>query len=171
VSVHYDAVIDAAGKFQMVGMKAGQYGSNFQKAGPTWFPSATESEAAEHITVRGGDDLSGYENLEAGSPPIRIVYKPNAGTVSGSVESGNGASVVLISQAALDSLAVEAGRISPSGAGGAVEIEGVAPGSYYAFAVDRLEADKFHDPRIVRKILSSAALVQVTERVGRISQG
>jgi hypothetical protein len=120
----------------------------------------------------GGQDITGQSvNLEAGSPPIRIVYKPSAGTVSGSVESGNGASVVLIPQAALDSLAVEAGRISPSGAGGAVEIEGVAPGSYYAFAVDRLEADKFHDPRIVRKILSSAALVQVTERVGRISQG
>jgi hypothetical protein len=112
----------------------------------------------------GGQDITGQSvNLLAGSPPIRIVYKPNAGTVSGAVESGNGASVVLIPQAALNSLAVESGRISPSGAGGAFEIEGVAPGSYYAFAVDRLEADKLRDPRIVRKILSSAALVQVAE--------
>ena len=53
--------------------------------------------------------------------------------------------------------------MSRSGPGGAFEIESVGPGSYYAFAVDRLEADKLRDPRIVRKILSSAALVQVAE--------
>jgi hypothetical protein len=28
---------------------------------PTWFPSAIESDLAEHIVVRGGADLSGYE--------------------------------------------------------------------------------------------------------------
>jgi hypothetical protein len=112
----------------------------------------------------GGQDITGQSvNLDAGSPPVRIVYKPNAGTVSGIVESGSAASVVLIPQAALDSLSVESGRVSPSGAGGAFEIQSVAPGSYYAFAVDRLEPDKFQDLRIVRKIISSAAIVQVAE--------
>jgi hypothetical protein len=112
----------------------------------------------------GGQDVMGQSvDLEPGSPPIHVVYKPNAGTVSGTVDTEEGATVVLIPQASLDSLSVDFGRMSQSGTGGAFEIESVGPGSYYAFAVDRLDPAKFYEPQVVRKIVSSAALVQVAE--------
>jgi hypothetical protein len=118
----------------------------------------------------GGQDVTGRPvSLQAGSPPIHVVYKPNAGTVSGTVdtmgsrEDAEGGTVVLIPQSALDSLAVDFGRACAIGPGGAFEIESVGPGSYYAFAVNRLDPEKFFDPRIARKIASNAALVQVAE--------
>jgi hypothetical protein len=112
----------------------------------------------------GGQDITGQPvNLQPGSLPIHVVYKPNAGTVTGTVDTGDGATVVLIPQTSLDSLSVDLGRMSQSGTGGAFEIESIGPGSYYAFAVDRLEPEKFYDPQVVRKIVASAAVVRVTE--------
>jgi hypothetical protein len=112
----------------------------------------------------GGQDVTGRTvSLQAGSPPIHVVYKPNAGTVSGMAEDAEAGTVVLIPQSALDSLAVDFGRVCAVGPGGAFEIESVGPGSYYAFAVNRLDPEKFFDPWIARKIASNAALVQVAE--------
>jgi len=112
----------------------------------------------------GGQDVTGQPvSLQAGSPPIHVVYKPNAGTVSGMAEGAEGGTVVLIPQSALDSLAVDFGRVCAIGPGGAFEIKSVSTGSYYAFAVNRLDPEKFFDPWIARKIASNAAVVQVTE--------
>jgi hypothetical protein len=112
----------------------------------------------------GGQDVTGRPvSLQAGSPPIHVMYKPNAGTVSGMAAEAEGGTVVLIPQSALDSLAVDVGRVCAIGPAGAFEIEGVGPGSYYAFAVSRLDPEKFFDPWIARKIGSDAAVVQVTE--------
>jgi hypothetical protein len=111
----------------------------------------------------GGQDVTGQSiHLQAGSPSIRVVYKPNAGTVSGIVD-GEGGTVVLIPQSELDSERVNFGRVCASGLGGAFEIESVGPGSYYVFAVNRLDPEKFFDPWIARKIASYAAVVQVAE--------
>jgi len=117
----------------------------------------------------GGRDVTGQAvNLQPGTPPIQIVYKSNAGTVSGTVvkpdgDAGDGAAVVLIPEASLDSLTPDFGRVCPSGPGGGFEIESVKPGSYYAFAVNHLEVAKFYDPETARKIAAGAARVQVTE--------
>src|SRR5580704_16277034 len=83
-------------------------------------------------------------NLQAGSPPISVIYKPNAGTVTGTVESSEASSVVLIPQAALDALDVQYGRVTALGPGGTFKIDSLAPGSYYAFGVDRLQPEKLY---------------------------
>jgi hypothetical protein len=112
----------------------------------------------------GGRDVTGQAlNLQPGSPPIQVVYKSNAGTVSGIVDADDGVAAVLIPQASLDSLTPDFGRICPSGPSGAFEIESVKPGSYYAFAVSRLEPAQFYAPETARKIIVDAARVQVTE--------
>ena len=112
----------------------------------------------------GGQDITRKPvNLQAGSPPISLIYKPNAGTVTGTVESAGANSVVLIPQAALDALDVQYGRVTPLGPGGAFEIDSLAPGSYYAFAVDRLEPERLGNRAILGWIAAAAALVHVTE--------
>ncbi len=112
----------------------------------------------------GGRDVTWKSfTLQPGAAPVRIVYKPNAGTVTGTVESPEADDVVLIPQPALDSLDVQYGRISRRTPTGTFEIDSVGPGSYYAFAVDRLEPDKLSNPAAVRRIVNAAALIQVTE--------
>lgn len=45
----------------------------------------------------GGEDITGrVVELNAGSPPLRIVYAPNGGTATGEVENGASAKVVLV---------------------------------------------------------------------------
>ena len=112
----------------------------------------------------GGQDITWKSvNLQAGSPPISVIYKPNAGSVAGTVESASAGSVVLIPQAALDALDVQYGRITPLGPGGGFEIDSLAPGSYYAFAVNRLEPERLYNRAILGRIAAAAALVHVTE--------
>src|SRR5580704_14429762 len=112
----------------------------------------------------GGQDVTWKSvNLQAGSPPISVIYKPNAGTVTGTVESADANSVVLIPQAALDAFDVQYGRVTRLGPGGAFEIDGLAPGPYYAFGVDRLEPERLYNRAILGRIAAAAALVHVTE--------
>ena len=117
----------------------------------------------------GGRDVTGQAvKLQPGSPPIQVVYKSNAGTVSGTVvkpdgDAGDGAAVVLGARA-IARLAHAGLRASvPQRPGGGFEIESVKPGSYYAFAVKHLEVARFYDPETARKIAASATRVQVTE--------
>ena len=112
----------------------------------------------------GGQDITWKSvNLQAGSPPISVIYKPNAGTVTGAVESAEANAVVLIPQAALDAFDVQYGRITPLGPGGTFKIDSLAPGSYYAFAADRLQPERLYNQAILGRIATAAALVHVTE--------
>lgn len=112
----------------------------------------------------GGQDITWKPfNVQPGSPPIQIVYKPNAGTITGTVESPDAKSVVLIPQGALDATDVQYGRATPVGAGGAFEIDSLAPGSYYAFSVDQVAPERLYNPTVARRIAAAAALVHVTE--------
>jgi hypothetical protein len=105
----------------------------------------------------GGRDVIGQEvELKAGTPPVRIVYKANAGAVRGTVENGEGATVILWPQASLSADWVRALRC---GAAGAFEIGGITPGEYYAVAVDRV------DPQTILQQLARNALKPVSVRV------
>ena len=115
------------------------------------------------ISIGGQEVIGQFVNLQPGSPPIQVVYKPNAGTVSGTVEERDEKQVVLMPQGPLDLLAPDFGRVVQTGSGGAFEIASVGPGSYYAFAVDRLKPEQFSDAQFVRKIISEAVRVQITE--------
>ncbi len=115
------------------------------------------------VTVGGRDSTWKPVNIQAGSPPISVIYKPQAGTVTGVVESADATDIVLIPQAALDSVDVQYGRLASPGAGGSFQIDSVGPGSYYAFAVAHFQPEKLYNPAIAGRIASAAALVRVTE--------
>jgi hypothetical protein len=74
--------------------------------------------------------------LAAGGPRLRVVLKTWSGTVRGTVENGEGATVVLIPQRNDD---VYIGQTIRCGAGGAFELNEVSPGDYYIAAFDRMD--------------------------------
>jgi hypothetical protein len=74
--------------------------------------------------------------LAAGGPRLRVVLKTWSGTVRGTVENGEDATVMLIPQRKDD---VYIGQMIHCGAGGTFELSKVSPGDYYIAAFDRVD--------------------------------
>ena len=74
--------------------------------------------------------------VTAGGPRLRVVLKTWSGTVRGTVEKGDGATVVLMPQR-VDGVAI--GQTIVCGAGGSFELSEVSPGDYYIAAFDHLD--------------------------------
>ncbi len=72
----------------------------------------------------------------ANGPPLRLVLKQSAGTVRGTVEKGDGATVVLFPQR-VEGVAL--GQAATCGAGGSFEMTDVSPGDYYIAAFDHVD--------------------------------
>jgi hypothetical protein len=101
--------------------------------------------------------------LFPGSPPLRILYKPNAGTVRGTVDNCERATVVLVPEHALTDLTQDFGRFSSCGSDGNFSIPSVRPGDYVIWALDTAEPKKFTDPEILRKLIPNAIRAKVDE--------
>ena len=99
-------------------------------------------------------------DLTGGAIPFRVVYRPNAGRVRGSVEKGAGSTVALLPQdeALLDGQFIRTAKVD---AGGRFEVGSLKPGDYYAFAFDRVDNDAFTDVTFVRNLRAAAVLVHV----------
>lgn len=100
--------------------------------------------------------------LNSASPPIRIVVKPG-GTIAGTVEKGEGASVLLAPESFAPG---DMGWLRSCGAGGSFELTGLPPGEYAAIAVNRIDLEKLtslHDADTLRTILRDATAVRVDE--------
>jgi Carboxypeptidase regulatory-like domain len=69
--------------------------------------------------------------LNAASPPIRVILKPGS-TISGTVQNGEGASVILVPQTLAPG---DTGWLRDCGQGGSFEFAGLPPGEYYTVAV------------------------------------
>ena len=74
--------------------------------------------------------------VTADGPPLRVVLKRWSGTVRGTVDKGDGATVVLIPQRVEG---VVLGQTIVCGAGGSFELSEVSPGDYYIAAFDHPE--------------------------------
>jgi hypothetical protein len=75
--------------------------------------------------------------LTARGPRLRVVLKTGSGTVRGTVEKGDGATVVLVPRGVLERVeAVGFGQTIVCGAGGSFELSEVSPGDYYIAAFD-----------------------------------
>ena len=85
----------------------------------------------------GENEVTGQVfTVAANSPPLRIVLKVSAGTVRGTVEKGDGATVVLVPQ---KPEGVALGQTAACGAGGSFEMTDVSPGDYYIAAFDHID--------------------------------
>jgi hypothetical protein len=98
--------------------------------------------------------------LTDGAIPFRVVYRPNAGRVRGSVEKGAGTTIALVPQdeALLDGQFI---RTVKCDASGRFEVGSLKPGEYYAFAFDRIDRDALTDASFVRNLRSAASPVHV----------
>ncbi len=100
--------------------------------------------------------------LNAASPPIRVILKPGS-TISGTVEKGEGASVLLVPQTLAPG---DTGRLRDCGAGGSFEFTGLPPGEYYAVAVvnvDLRNLQELSDLERLRAVVRDATAVRVDE--------
>jgi hypothetical protein len=84
----------------------------------------------------GENEVTGTFPVTAGGPKLRVVLKTWAGTVRGTVEKGDGATVVLVPQR-VDGVAF--GQTAVCGAGGTFELNEVSPGDYYIAAFDHMD--------------------------------
>jgi hypothetical protein len=108
------------------------------------------------------DAMSQPVSLGSASPPIRIILKPGA-TITGSVEKGEGATVLLVPQTLAPG---DTGWLHACGAGGSFQFAGLAPGDYYAIAVNNLGLQDLlplSDIGHLRTIVRDATTVRVEE--------
>jgi hypothetical protein len=111
----------------------------------------------------GDREVIGQEvNLTNGSTPFRVIYRPNAGRVLGTVEKGEGSTVVLLpkEEAFLDGQFIRSAKCE---SGGKFEVGSLRPGDYYAFAFDHVDFGALEDPAFVRSLAPRAVTVQVKE--------
>jgi hypothetical protein len=100
-------------------------------------PGSTPGFYAVAITIGGRDVLGQEVDLSVGTPEIRVVYKPNPGSVRGTAGEGEGAIVVLWPEGPAIPPVV---RSTQGGPHGAFEFGNVPPGDYTLVAFDRWAA-------------------------------
>lgn len=106
-------------------------------------------------------DVLGQEfMLGAGSPPLRVVFKSDGGSIRGVVE-GEGTAIALVpaDESLLDPMFV---ATTQAGEGGRFQIANLRPGEYHAYAFDRIgDADALTDAVFLRSLSAWATTVTV----------
>ncbi len=99
--------------------------------------------------------------LSDSSPPLRIILKAG-GTLSGNVDKGEGAKLLLVPQTVAPG---DVAAVYPSGVGGNFELTGIPPGDYYAIAVTHFDLQFKSRIEGLRAIMRDATRVRVEEGV------
>ena len=90
----------------------------------------------------GTQDVTGQDiHLAPDSPPLRLIYKPNAARVQGSVENGAGMKVILIQADRERAVPGQSLLVAECDREGRFAIEGLRPTTWYAFAVDAVNVE------------------------------
>jgi hypothetical protein len=93
--------------------------------------------------------------------PLKVVYGSGAGRAAGTVEHGEGAWVVLVPEDEALRDPFQYIRRTKCEAYGKFAIDSLRPGSYYAFAFDRVRVEMLEDIEFVRKLVPRAVRVEV----------
>ena len=114
----------------------------------------------ESILLGAREVMEQEVEIGPGFAPLRVIYTAGAGRVSGSVEEGDGVTVVLL-PADETMLTYQFIRTAKCDSRGRFEIGSVKPGDYYAFAFPQPEINALEDPDFVRPLIGSAVRVRV----------
>ncbi len=118
------------------------------------------------VMLGGQDVLGRVVDLRPGSPPLKVVYQRSTTSLRGTVEKGEGATVLLWPQVAEGPIVMDAVTCGPNG-----NFEGfVQPGAYYVVAVDRVDERTVADAAFLQKMMASAASVSVEEGATAVVQ-
>jgi protocatechuate 3,4-dioxygenase beta subunit len=118
---------------------------------PGFYPTA--------VIVADQNVLGQEIELTPGMPPIRVVYKPDPGTVRGTVEPGQEATVILWPQGAAIPGIVRAAQTDSRGS---FEVANVPPGDYSVVAFDRV-SNEGGSESFVLGVVAAAPRVKVSE--------
>jgi hypothetical protein len=116
----------------------------------------------QSVMVGATDATSQPVPLNAASPPIRVILKPGS-AISGTVQKGDGASVILVPATLAPG---DTGWLRECGAGGSFEFAGLPPGEYYAVALTHVDLgglQAFSDLERLRAVMRDATAVRVDE--------
>ncbi|MBN8730896.1 MAG: carboxypeptidase regulatory-like domain-containing protein [Acidobacteria bacterium] len=110
-----------------------------------------------------GDQEVTTRAVDVASPPLplRIVYRQGAARATGSVERGEGTWVVFVPQDEALRDPHQFIRSAKCEANGRFSIEHLRPGSYYAFAFNRVQREMLEDVEFVRRIVPHAERVDM----------
>jgi hypothetical protein len=114
------------------------------------------------VMVGTTDATNQSVSLNVASPPIRVILKPGS-TISGTVEKGEGTSVLLVPQTLAPG---DTGWLHECRAGGSFEFAGLPPGDYYAVAVPSVDLRNLtglSDLERLRVVVRDATAVRVDE--------
>lgn len=92
------------------------------------------------VLFGGRDVLGKVIDIEAAGPPLQLVYKRAVNIISGTVDKGPDATVLIFQTPPEGDIIVNAYPCHPIGPNGVFEITGMAAGDYYAAAVSHLRS-------------------------------
>jgi hypothetical protein len=133
----FHAMVDEQEKFAIENVPPGRYRLDIASFG-TYIASATS----------GASDVlrDGLVVGQATSPePIEVVLRNDGGTISGKVEAGQGAWVLLVPTGGGEPQRVQAGL-------GLFELGGLRPGDYEVFAIKDMDKLEFRNPDVIRAL-------------------
>src|SRR5579875_779204 len=122
-------------------------------------PGSTPGFYASAVMVAGRNVLGQEVELTAATPSIQVVYKPNPGSVRGTVDQGEGATVLLWPEGPDIPEFVPA---VVAGSRGEFGFSGIAPGEYVLVAFGRIPPDGGTET-FVRGAVAAGTRVQVQE--------
>jgi 5-hydroxyisourate hydrolase-like protein (transthyretin family) len=121
-----------------------------------------ESSGTYLAAVMLGDrDVLGQEfELNAGSPPVRAIFRSDAGSLRGKVDGSSHATVVLLPRDESMRGVREILR-THSGSEGRFEIGDAPPGEYYVWAFERIDIEALRDPVFVQTLQARASTIKI----------
>jgi len=110
-----------------------------------------------------GDQQATTQPIDIVNPPlpIKVIYKSGAARLSGAVERGDGSAVALIPQDEALRDPHQFIRTAICNAQGKFSIDSLRPGSYYALAFNRVQADMLADLDFARRLTPNAVRVEL----------